>query len=432
MNRPSFSKILVETCRLLLGVVFLFSGATKAVDPQGGAIKIADYLVAFGLDSFKELSLFFAFNLSAVEFALGVTLLLGVYRRYAAWLTLLMMCFMTPLTLYLALFDPVSDCGCFGEALLLTNWQTFFKNVVLLAAACYLWRYNQHLVRGFSRQAYWFVPLWSYLFICGFAYHNYMHLPIVDFRPYKIGVNIQAERMIPEDAPQDEYRYSFIYEKAGVRKEFGLEDAPAEDSTWTFVESRTELLKQGYVPPIADFVIHDSIGEEVTDQLLDDPRPLFLLIAPHLAEADDEHIDEINQTYDYSVEHDMDFYCVTASTDEEIAEWEEQTGAEYPYLRADDTLLKTMIRSNPGLFLLREGTILMKWHCNDIPTEEQWPEELAYYLDENRDPKAQEEGRLITNLLTFTVPLSLIWLYDLLRHRIRRKPRKQIEGKKTE
>ena len=128
MNRPSFSKILVETCRLLLGVVFLFSGATKAVDPQGGAIKIADYLVAFGLDTFKELSLFFAFNLSAVEFALGVTLLLGVYRRYAAWLTLLMMCFMTPLTLYLALFDPVSDCGCFGEALLLTNWQTFFKN----------------------------------------------------------------------------------------------------------------------------------------------------------------------------------------------------------------------------------------------------------------------------------------------------------------
>ena len=294
MNRPSFSKILVETCRLLLGVVFLFSGATKAVDPQGGAIKIADYLVAFGLDSFKELSLFFAFNLSAVEFALGVTLLLGVYRRYAAWLTLLMMCFMTPLTLYLALFDPVSDCGCFGEALLLTNWQTFFKNVVLLAAACYLWRYNQHLVRGFSRQAYWFVPLWSYLFICGFAYHNYMHLPIVDFRPYKIGVNIQAERMIPEDAPQDEYLYSFIYEKAGVRKAFGLEDAPAEDSTWTFVESRTELLKQGYVPPIADFVIHDSIGEEVTDQLLDNTRPLFLLIAPRLAEADDEHIDESN------------------------------------------------------------------------------------------------------------------------------------------
>ena len=107
MNRPSFSKIFVETCRLLLGVVFLFSGATKAVDPQGGAIKITDYLVAFGLDSFKELSLFFAFNLSAVEFALGVTLLLGVYRRYAAWLTLLMMCFMTPLTLYLALFNPV-------------------------------------------------------------------------------------------------------------------------------------------------------------------------------------------------------------------------------------------------------------------------------------------------------------------------------------
>lgn len=432
MNRPSLSKILVEVCRLLLGAVFLFSGAVKAVDPQGGAIKIADYLSAFGLDSLRGLSLFFAFNLLAFEFALGVTLLLGVYRRYAAWLTLLMMGFLTPLTLYLALFDPVSDCGCFGDALLLSNWQTFYKNVILLAAALFLWRYNQRLLRGFSRHAYWFVPLWSYLFICGFAYHNYMHLPILDFRPYKIGINIQAERMIPEDAPQDEYRYSFVYEKEGVRKEFGLEDAPAGDSTWAFVESHTELLKQGYVPPISDFVIHTMEGEEVTDQLLDDPRPLFLLIAPHLAEADDEHIDEINDAYDYCLAHEMPFYCVTASTEEEIAEWEEQTGAEYPYLRADDTLLKTIIRSNPGLLLLREGTIRMKWHHNDIPAEEQWSEEIAFYLDENRDPKAQEEGRLITNLLTFTVPLSLIWLYDLLRHRIRSKKRKRTEGKETE
>ena len=432
MNRQSLSKILVEASRLLLGAVFVFSGAAKAVDPQGGAIKIADYLVAFGLDSLKELSLFLAFNLSAFEFALGATLLSGVYRRYASWLTLLMMGFMTPLTLYLALFDPVSDCGCFGDALLLTNWQTFFKNVILLAAACYLWRHNQRMLRGFSRYAYWFVPLWSYLFICGFAYQNYTHLPILDFRPYKIGVNIQAERTIPEDAPQDEYRYSFIYEKEGVRKEFGLEDAPAGDSAWTFVESRTELVKQGYVPPIHDFVIHTMEGEEVTDQLLDDPRPLFLLIAPHLAEADDEHIDEINDAYDYSLEHDMLFYCVTSSTEEEIAEWEDRTGAEYPYLRADDTLLKTMIRSNPGLILLRQGTILMKWHSNDIPAEEQWPEKIASYLDENRDLKAQEEGRLITNLLTFTVPLSLIWLYDLLRHRIRRKKREQAEGKETE
>lgn len=432
MNRQSLSKILVEACRFLLGAVFLFSGATKAVDPQGGAIKITDYLVAFGLDALQGLSRFFAFNLSAFEFSLGVTLLLGVYRRYAAWLTLLLMAFMTALTLYLALFDPVSDCGCFGDALVLTNWQTFFKNVVLLAAACYLWLHNQRLLRGFSRRAYWFGPLWSYLFICGFAYHNYMHLPIVDFRPYKIGVNIQAERMIPDDAPQDEYRYAFIYEKAGVRKEFGLEDAPAGDSTWTFVESRTELLRQGYVPPIHDFVIHDMAGEEVTDQLLDDPQPLFLLIAPHLAEADDEHIDQINDAYDYSLTHEMRFYCVTASTEEEITEWEERTGAEYPYLRADDTLLKTIIRSNPGLLLLHEGTIRMKWHHNDIPNGEQWPEEIAYYLDENRDPKAQEEGRLITNLLTFTVPLSLIWLYDLLRHRIRGKKRKRTKGEETE
>ncbi len=246
-------------------------------------------------------------------------------------------------------------------------------------------------------------------------------MPILDFRPYKLGANIPALMSIPEGAPEDEYAYSFIYEKEGVRKEFTLENAPAGDSTWTFVESRTKLIKQGYVPPITAFQIHDADGADVTDKLLNDPKGLFLLIAPRLEEADDGRIDEINNVYDYALENDLDFYCVTGSSAAAIAVWSDKTGAEYPFLMADDVLLKTIIRSNPGLVLMRKGTILMKWHYNDIPREEDLRTTINGYLEGNTDPKAKEDARLITNLLSFTVPLSLVWGYDALRNRRRRK-----------
>lgn len=420
-GKETLKKIIAEGCRLLVGAVFVFSGTVKAVDPMGGAIKIDDYLTAFGLESLQPFSVLLSFNLSAVEFTLGICLLLGVYRRYTTFLTLALMCFMTPLTLYLALFNPVSDCGCFGDAIVISNWQTFYKNIVLLSASIYLFIQNQRLTQGFSFHAYWFVALWAYAFAIGFAYRNYNHLPIVDFRPYKIEANIPALMSIPEGAPADEYRYSFIYEKDGVRKEFTLDDAPADDSTWVFVDSKTELIKQGYVPPITDFIVFDGNGEDVTEQLLQNPKGLFLLIAPHLEDADDDRIDEINNVYDYALENGMDFYGVTGSSEEAILRWSDNTGAEYPFLMADEVTLKTIIRSNPGLVLLREGTILMKWHYNDIPPEEALPATVEACLAGNSGWKAKEEDRILTNLLSFAVPLSLVWCYDYLRYRRRRK-----------
>lgn len=418
--KESIRKIVAECCRALLGAVFVFSGTVKAIDPMGGAIKIGEYLASFGLDKLQSFSVVLSFNLSAIEFTLGVCLLLGVYRRYTTFLTLLMMAFMTPLTLYLALFDPVSDCGCFGDAWILTNWETFFKNVVLLAAAIYVFIHNQRLAAFYTYKVYWFVPLFAYLYCIGFAYRNYTHLPVVDFRPYKVGANIPALMTVPEGAPADEYRYSFIYEKDGVKKEFALDDVPADDSTWTFVDSKTELIKQGYVPPIAGFNLYNVADEDVTDQILHNPRPVFLLIAPKLEEASDEKMDEINNVYDYALENEIDFYCVTGSGSEDITQWNDYTGAEYPYLMADEVLLKTIIRSNPGLVLLKNGTILAKWHVNDIPSEDELPEVLEMYLS-GKGIKNKEEGRLITNLFTFTVPLLLVWLYDYLRNRLRRR-----------
>ena len=375
-NKNAVLKILAELCRLLIGVVFIFSGFVKAVDPMGGAIKIGEYLASFGLDMLQPFTVLLSFNLSAIEFALGVCMLLGVYRRYVSFLILIFMAFMTPLTLYLALFDPVSDCGCFGDALVISNWETFFKNIVLSLAAIVTFIYNQRLFQCFTFRAYWFVALYAYLFGVGFAYYNYNHLPVIDFRPYKIGANIPKLMEMPEEAPQDEYKYTFVYEKDGVKKE-----------------------------------------------IIGNPGPVLLLVAPKLEEADDEQMDEINGVYDYALEHDIPFYCVTGSSPEAIDTWSDNTGAEYPFRMADEVLLKTIIRSNPGLVLLKGGTILGKWHYNDIPAEEEVKAVMDRCLDES-NIKSKEDGTLATNLLTFTVPLLLVWMYDLLRFRRKRKEKK--------
>lgn len=417
--RETIIKVLVECCRLLIGVVFIFSGFVKAVDPVGFALKIGDYLIAFGLDRFQSLSLIVGFNLIAIEFMLGVCVLLGVYRRYSSFLALAMMAFMTPLTLYLALFDPVSDCGCFGDAVILTNWETFGKNVVLLAAAIFLFIYNQRITSFYTYKVYWFVALFSFLACSFFTWQNYRHLPVLDFRPYAVGTNIPEAMSIPEGAAEDEYAYSFVYEKEGEQKTFGLEDLPSEGSGWTFVESRTTLIKPGYIPLIAAFNLYNLNDQDVTDEILQPGKEVFLLISPNLATANDEFIDHINGVFDYSQEAGIDFYGVTGSTEEEINRWIDYTGAEYTFLQADDVLLKTMIRSNPGLLLLRGGTVWAKWHFRDIPEME----EVKTVMDDyrQRDHAVKKEDRwIMTNLLTFSVPLLLVWGYDHLRNRRRK------------
>ena len=414
-------KVVAELSRLMVGGVFAFSGFVKAIDPVGNAIKISDYLVAFGLDAFLPFKTFLAFNQGALEFLLGVTMLLGVYRRYTSFLLLALMVVMTPLTLYLAIFNPVSDCGCFGDALIISNWATFNKNVVLLAASIFAFIHNQKLFQVFSYKVYWFVAVWTYLYCVVFSYWNYNHLPLIDFRPYKIGANISRLMEIPEGAPADEYEYSFIYEKDGVKKEFSLDDYPANDDTWTFVDSKTLLVKEGYHPPINDFYIFDENGDDVGHSLLENKGGLLLLVADKLEEASDKRIDEINDIYDYALDKNLPFYCVTGSSTDDVGSWIERTGAEYPFLYADDVLLKTIIRSNPGLVLLKEGTILMKWHYNDILEEEKLEAVLTGYLEANESNRKSNRW-IIFNLLTFGVPLLLVWVYDLFRFR-----RKKLE-----
>lgn len=419
-------KVVAEISRLLIGVVFIFSGIVKAVDPVGGAIKIGDYLMAFGFTWLSSFDLLLTFCLSAAEFTLGVCMLLGVYRRYSSFFVLVFMLFMTPLTLYLALFNPVSDCGCFGDAIVLTNWETFLKNIVLLAAAVVAFIYNRYLCNFYTFKAYWFVTLFAYLSCIGFNYSNYSHLPIIDFRPFKVGANIPTLVSIPDNAPADEYAYYFTYEKNGVKKEFSLENYPADDSTWTYVSSRSDLIKKGYVPPVPGFVLYDSTSVDITDEVLRIKGPMFWLVIPSIEKADDKNIDAINNVFDFAQEHGYPFYCLTGSSRESMIDWENNTGSEYSFITTDDVLLKTMIRANPGLILINDGVIRAKWNPNDLPDEDYIKETMQNHLD-GKSVNPKEDDGILFMLLSFTVPLLLVWIYDYFRNR-RKRSDKQIEN----
>jgi uncharacterized membrane protein YphA (DoxX/SURF4 family) len=404
---------LINACRFLLAALFIFSGFVKAVDPLGSTYKIEEYLEAFGLLAWfpSFFPLFAAIAQSALEFVLGVMLLLGLRRGIAALLTLLLMCFMTPLTLYLAIANPVSDCGCFGDALVLTNWETFAKNIVLLSAAFASFKWRYLIIRFISPKLEWLISLYSVVFVVLLSMYCLARLPILDFRPYRIGVNIREGMSVPPDATPSVYESVFILEKNGERKEFTLDNYP--DSTWTFVDARTALKKKGYEPPIRDFSMKSlETGDDITAEVLDDKNYTFLLIAHRIEEADDSDIDLINEIYDYSVEHGYAFYCLTSSPDDEIELWKDKTGAEYPFCLMDDMTLKTIVRANPGLVLIKDGTILKKWNSRKLPDEYV----LTDSLDKLKLGKMQSAGNIYKTgwaLLWFILPLLLVLGFDL-------------------
>ncbi len=407
-------KVVVNVCRFVLGATFIFSGFVKAVDPLGSFYKFQDYITAFGMDGWMPsyLLLFMAIALSSVEFCIGISLFLGIRRHLASAAALLLMLFMTPLTLYIAIANPVADCGCFGDAVVLTNRQTFLKNVVLLLAAVAVFSRRRYVTRFITPRLAWMVSLYSFLFIFALSVHCLRNLPIFDFRPYRVGVNIKEGMEIPDGARLDVFETRFVMEKDGVRKEFALEEYP--DSTWTFVEARTVLKEKGYEPPIHDFsMLSLDSGEDITERVLADEGYTFLLVAHRIEEASDSSIDLINEIYDYSMEHGYGFYALTSSTEEQIAHWCDRTGAEYPFCLMDDITLKTVIRSNPGLLLIKGGTILNKWGNNGLPDEYVLTDTLDN-LQIGRQKQVSTLKVIEDVLLHFLVPILVLICADML------------------
>ena len=452
--------------RWIVGATFLFSGFVKVIDPLGYGYKIADYLEAMNLSSIDGAALPLAIALSVLELVIGFSLFFNQLPKLGALGALLMMVFFTPLTLWLAIANPVSDCGCFGDALVITNWQTFFKNLVLLAMAILLFWQRKKMKTTYHTGIQWVI-----MFVVGFAslglgLYCLKTLPIIDFRPYHIGANIAEGMVVPEDAPKPVVESLFVYEKDGKQKEFSVDNLP--DSTWKFVDAKHNIIDPGYVPPIHDFtmskpfvndaaapidvygielvyengdgeqmfadvssvpdaswkykrymceecesevdvskiriIYNDAEGNpvvlgvdeapeglefadaeyldesgpnDIAPMVLADERYSFLMIALRLEDMDTAHLAEFDSIAAFAASNNMGFYCMTSSNAEAITNFVEEHESKFDFYNTDPITLKTIVRSNPGLLLIRKGTVLGKWHDGNLPKVENLKNDLT-------------------------------------------------------
>lgn len=358
-------RLILHLLRLVTGGVFVFSGAVKAIDPLGTVYKIEDYLDAFGSFWIQLSSLAYpaAIVLIAFELMIGIQLLLMIRFRDNTLLAMLFMLVMTPLTFYIALRNPVTDCGCFGDALKITNWETFYKNIVLLGITVVLVATRDKFKPFFLPPVEFGIAGFFLLLVSGFMTYTILHLPLIDFRPYKVGVNIPEAMKIPENAPVDEYDYSFVYAKDGLQQRFGIDSLP--DSTWTFVEQKSVLIKKGYEPPVTNFTILNADFQDIGRDILEFPGKTYLLIMYDLGKTSTKGIQKMNEFFAARYSSGLRFYGVTASTPDEVAEFQKKNWLTFPVFTADAVFLKTLIRANPGLVVIENGTIVDKRNWRD-------------------------------------------------------------------
>jgi uncharacterized membrane protein YphA (DoxX/SURF4 family) len=368
------SSIVAGIARTLLGIVFVFSGVVKAIDPLGTVYKIEDYLKAFGgfFTELLPLAGTAAWCLIIIELLLGVCMLLNVRTQWTAWISLFFYLVMTPLTLYIALTNPVSDCGCFGDAIVLTNWQTFWKNVVLIILAILLVALRKSVRQLWSNWMELLLAALTIILAIVFMTWTKHHLPIKDFRPYKIGNHLPTLMEYPEDAAPDIYEYSFVYAKDGVEQTFTLDNYPKGDSTWTFVRQNSKLIQKGYEPPIHDFEIINAEGDDLTWEILESEEPITLVVMYDLAKADKrqmtkvENLAPILDPFAYDEEQERNFYILTGSGTDEIIAFSMQYPTLGDYIcTCDPVTLKTIVRANPGAIVLQNGVVIDKYNLKN-------------------------------------------------------------------
>ncbi|MBI9057400.1 MAG: DoxX family protein [Labilibaculum sp.] len=370
-------KVVQFISRLLVGLLFIFSGFVKAVDPMGSTFKFSDYFLAFGMDSFTGIAFPLAILLSTLEFTVGVALLFNARIKITAYFALIFMLFFTPLTLVLAITNPVSDCGCFGDALVLTNWETFGKNIIILALTLIVFFGRKKIEKQETRLEQNLLLVFSLIVSIGISTYSYRHLPLIDFRPYHIGANISDGMIIPEGATADEYRSLFKYEKDGIVKEFDETNYPWQDTTWKFVDSEQIKIKEGYTPPIHDFSISNEIDGDITNSVLLNEDYSFVLVSKDLSKINKTSHEKIRELSYFALENNIQFIGLTASGFSEKQRFKIEQDLPFEFYNTDEIQIKTIIRSNPGLLLLKKGTILDKWHFRDFPKVEELKGDLS-------------------------------------------------------
>jgi len=365
---PLWSVVLTWVLRILVGSVFVFSGFVKSIDVWGTLYKVEDYIGVMGFEIWPNLVLVGSFALCMVEFVLGVFLILGCFRKSVPVLLAVFMAFMLPLTLWIALSNPVADCGCFGEAFLISNWATFWKNIAISAALVWLLRYNRKIHWIITPSLQWICFIVTSLYITIVALIGYYDQPMLDFRPFKTGT------MLAGAEAQDSYvpEYVFIYEKDGVRKEFTQdEEMPDESTGWIFIDRKEVSWSADAVNPDSSIYITDKDGDEVSQaEVIHTSGAEFILFMPSLGDLSIASSYKINSLYSWAKAHGVEMVAITGGQKQDVDRWEDISMSQYPVYLMDDTVIKMIVRGNPALVYIEDGRIKWKRTLRSIPIDD--------------------------------------------------------------
>jgi uncharacterized membrane protein YphA (DoxX/SURF4 family) len=373
-------RILTTICRILVGTLFIISGLIKANDPLGFAYKLEEYFQVFGMEWLKGAALFLAIFICVFEVVCGIVTLTGTRMKLFAWLLLLMIVFFTFLTFYSAYYNKVTDCGCFGDALKgifgrsLTPWESFTKDIILFILIIPIFISRNRIHSLFAPTGDIVTIALSAILCTWFSVNCYRHLPWVDFRPYAKGKSIPEGMVLPPNARRDSVQMIFIYNKDGKQVELSEKDVMKIDSTYEFVDRKDKIIRQGDKAPIHDFSITNPDGVDITQQVLTNPEYNFLVVCYDINKTDKSVQADLNEFVAGCRADSLDVYGLSASTPEDVDKFRHEVQAMYDFCSADETTLKTMIRSNPGLILLKSGVVIDMWHGNDIPKYEKFRE----------------------------------------------------------
>jgi uncharacterized membrane protein YphA (DoxX/SURF4 family) len=356
-------KFLRNFSRILVGLVFVFSGFAKGMDPVGFAFKIEDYFLAYGMQWATPLSIYLSITVCSIEFLLGMALLFNLRLKYLAWPLLAMMIFFTILTFFDAVYNPVPDCGCFGDVIKLTNWQTFFKNIVLIFFVAIIFSSrNQYTSFLSPKRDYLAIMLIAGVFTI-MSLYQYRHLPYLDILGWKTGTDL-----ISKNPGAAKVYVTYKNKVTGEEKEYLSPDYPWNDSTWLsqweFVNQRVD---ESGIARDQRLVIYDLNGNDVTAAFISNPDYQFIAVAYDLSVTRKKAFSKLDKIFKAASGDGHSFIVLTGSLKDEIEHFRKGIDPDLEFLNADDTELKMMIRSNPGLILLKNGVILAKWHYNDFP-----------------------------------------------------------------
>lgn len=366
---------LVWICRIAVGLLFIFSGLIKANDPLGFSYKLEEYFEVFHVTFLNDLALSLSVILCALEMILGFALLIGIRVNAIVWGLLLLIIFFGFLTFYSAFFKVVQTCGCFGDAIPLTPWESFGKDMALLALVLVLF-FNRDKIRPLvSHKAEMRCLIAAVVISVGVGMYTYNFLPVIDFLPYKIGNNIPDEMKTPPGAVPDEFEltYSLKNKSTGATKSISdkeyLKTGIWKDASWEIQgDPERRLIKKGFEPKIRDLGIQDGQGNDYTQELLSNPFYNLIVVAYDLKHTNVEALGRlkalaINLTQNYNIRTVL----LTSASPADAAAFSKAHHLAFEIFHADGVPLKTMVRANPGIMLLKNGTVVNKWHHHTMP-----------------------------------------------------------------